>query len=265
MKETLRQERFYLSDLNARALESTTSKGNQPKWYVPETQMYLKQDYHGYESLAEWVVSKILLEYSTIPFELITEYTACYLDEKPACYSYSFRTDDEDEITLATILGFQYPRYHLTFKNKSHSEQFELMVHAIKEYSGIDISKELKLMFAVDAFFLNIDRHLNNISVLESSEGNYRFTPIFDNGLSLLAYMNDFPLHVPPSINISKAKPVLLTSKFKNHAKFYDGEPFLYKEEILDFIKEYEKDLGRIYDIIRHQLRNPDLQHFFIT
>ena len=50
-------------------------------------------------------------------------------------------------------------------------------------------------MLAIDAFFLNEDRHTNNLSVIRNEKtGKYRLSPIYDNGLSLLSDLHDYPL-----------------------------------------------------------------------
>ena len=41
-------------------------------------------------------------------------------------------------------------------------------------------------MLTIDAFFLNEDRHMHNIAVLEK-DGEYSLCPFFDHGASLLA------------------------------------------------------------------------------
>ena len=65
-------------------------------------------------------------------------------------------------------------------------------------------------MIAIDAFFLNEDRHTNNIAVIRNENTKtFRMAPIFDNGLSLLSDVNDYPLgkDVYENIKSVKAKP----------------------------------------------------------
>ena len=46
----------------------------------------------------------------------------------------------------------------------------------------------LEKLLEIDAFFLNEDRHANNIALLYNSRsGEYRLCPFFDMGLSLFA------------------------------------------------------------------------------
>lgn len=71
------------------------------------------------------------------------------------------------------------------------------MANAIAEITGMtDFGKYLTAMLEIDAFFLNEDRHTNNIGVVYHPETRrFRHCPYFDHGLALLAdTMTDFPL-----------------------------------------------------------------------
>ena len=57
----------------------------------------------------------------------------------------------------------------------------------------------LTAMLEIDAFFLNEDRHTNNIAVIYQEETQqYALSPLFDQGLCLLADVKmDYPLELP--------------------------------------------------------------------
>ena len=53
----------------------------------------------------------------------------------------------------------------------------------------------MQKILAIDAFFLNEDRHTHNLAVLTDNRGNYRLCPIFDNGGALLSDTSvDYPM-----------------------------------------------------------------------
>lgn len=53
----------------------------------------------------------------------------------------------------------------------------------------------LTAILELDCLTLNEDRHTNNLAVLRNEETKeFRLCPIFDNGLSLLSDLNDYPL-----------------------------------------------------------------------
>ena len=66
----------------------------------------------------------------------------------------------------------------------------------------------MTLLFEVDALFLNDDRHLNNIAVLEQN-GKYDYCPIFDNGAGLLSNVQMSPMDIDPKalIAVQRARP----------------------------------------------------------
>ena len=57
----------------------------------------------------------------------------------------------------------------------------------------------------MDALFLNDDRHLNNIAVLEKA-GRFDYCPIFDNGAGLLSNVQTAPMDIAPAALIRSAK-----------------------------------------------------------
>lgn len=249
-------ENLSTDNENLNTILSSSSKGNQIKWYDSCENRYIKQDTNGNESIAEWIISKILRECSNIPAEEITEYHLCTVDKIPGCFSYEFKNEGEDELTLFTILH----TYGISFKSMSHSEMFYTIVDAVKDYTMKDFEYELKRLFAIDAIFLNTDRHTSNIAMLEDSEGKYWLSPIFDNGLSLLSNKKGVTIFSIDSV-VRKLKPSLLKSNFKTHAEFYDYEPFLNKTKTLELIEEYKEVLGDIYYVLQHQIKQKHLQH----
>ncbi|VYU48173.1 hypothetical protein [Clostridium paraputrificum] len=58
------------------------------------------------------------------------------------------------------------------------------------------IKQDLDLMILFDFIILNIDRHLNNFGLIIDVNNDYRLSPLFDNGLSLLAQFNSEELSV---------------------------------------------------------------------
>ena len=72
--------------------------------------------------------------------------------------------------------------------------------------TGLELFPQyLTLLFEVDALFLNDDRHLNNIAVLEKN-GRFDYCPIFDNGAGLLSNVQMAPMDIEPAALIRSAK-----------------------------------------------------------
>ena len=109
--------------------------------------------------------------------------------------------------------------------------------------------------------FLNDDRHLNNIAVLEK-DGKYDYCPIFDNGAGLLSDTQMSPMDIEPKalIRSLEARPFNTTfNRQKNTAESLYGKqlimPKLTKKEVLEELEpllEYysERDRGIIVDRI---------------
>jgi hypothetical protein len=80
----------------------------------------------------------------------------------------------------------------------SDKRRIAFIAEKTAELTGLDMFPQyLTLIFETDALFLNNDRHLNNIAVLECN-GKYDYCPIFDNGAALLSNMMDYPMNIDP-------------------------------------------------------------------
>ena len=177
--------------------QNHTSKGDQPKWF--ENGIWYKADYMGYESLSEVIVSAVLLK-SDIKDFVVYEPCEIFFDGKKlkGCSSRNFKKNNEAIITLER-LHRSYFGIGLAQKLGSINgakERIKYTVDFVADKTGInEFGKYLSVMLTLDALFLNEDRHTNNIAVIRSeTTGEYRLCPYFDNGLSLLSDLNDYPV-----------------------------------------------------------------------
>lgn len=195
-------EQIRLDDHTPLKKTGHTSKGDQLKWKIGN--IWYKADYMGYEGLSETLVSHLLRKSSlSQPFVLYQpvqiEYRGSlrggcsspdFLKENqmlvPVEKLYRQNTGDSLAITLST---FSEP-----------GERIRFLVEQIECITGIhEFGAYLTAMLEIDAFFLNEDRHTNNIAVLYNTETEqYALSPLFDQGLCLFAdTSNDYPLDLP--------------------------------------------------------------------
>ncbi len=104
-------------------------------------------------------------------------------------------------ITVAKLFSKFNPN---SFKNElerlnSDKKRIQYLVDKTREYTGLsDFDKYVTLLFGNRfTLFLNDDRHLNNIAVLEQN-GKYDYCPIFDNGAALLSNVRTLPMDIEP-------------------------------------------------------------------
>lgn len=192
----------------------TSSKGNQEKWYEPESDRWYKLDQFGYEGLSETFIST-LLQHSNIetdtPFTFARyrmERLQVHHRERIGCSSENFLQNGWSVITLYKLLN-----QHLggtlqdtLAKMTSNKKRIQFLAEATVAYTGlVAFPRYLTLLFEIDALFLNDDRHLNNIAVIEK-EGQYDYCPIFDNGAGLLSNVQISPLSIEPQALISATR-----------------------------------------------------------
>ena len=187
-------------------IAATSSKGNQEKWYDKETGKWHKLDRLGYESLAETVISELLNESNVekdTPFSFV-RYGMTRLSvhgrERTGCVSNNFLKEGESIVTLNRLLTLYLgcPLKEKLLRLPSDRKRIEYLANTTAEITGLDRFPEyLTLIFEIDSLFLNDDRHLNNIAVIEK-DGGYSYCPIFDNGAGLLSDMRFLPPDVEP-------------------------------------------------------------------
>ena len=213
--------------------------------------------------MSETLISK-LLEKSNIeqdtPFTFVRyemEKICAHGRERTGCSSQNF-SEGYSIITVNHLLS-----RHLgsPLKNKlenltSDKKRIEYLAEKTKEVTGLEhFPQYLTLLFEIDAMFLNDDRHLNNIAVLEK-DGKYDYCPIFDNGAGLLSDIQMSPMDIEPKglIRSLTARPFGTTfNRQKNMAESLYGKqlvmPKFAKKEILEELEpllEYypERDRG---------------------
>lgn len=193
-------------------LQGHTSKGDQPKWQMGGK--WYKADHMGYEALAEVLISQ-LLKQSNVPD--FVEYEPVRIQyqgkEINGCASKNFRGKDE------MLVPFE--RLHRAYKGQGLAatlgkinepkERIRYTVDFVEQMTSLTgVGEYLTLLLELDSFFLNEDRHTNNLAVIRNEKTKeFRLCPIFDNGLSLLSDLNAYPLdkEVYDCIRSVRAKP----------------------------------------------------------
>lgn len=190
-------DRINLDMVEQEPMQGHTSKGDQPKWQLKGK--WYKTDHMGYEALAEVVVSQ-LLKQSNVPD--FVEYEPVWIQYKeknlPGCVSKNFRAKDE------MLVPFE--RLHRAYKGQSLAavlgrisepqERIRYTVDFVERTTSLTgVGEHLTLLLELDSFFLNEDRHTNNLAVIRNEKTKeFRLCPIFDHGLALLSDLNDYPV-----------------------------------------------------------------------
>ena len=201
-----------MTNYNLVKTKTTSSKGNQQKWL--NKNKWYKMDYMGYETLSEVVVSTLLEKSNVKNFVSYEPVKIKYnFTERTGCISRNFKGKQEVIITLEKLFK-QYKGSSLA-KELAHipeiKDKIKFTVNFVEKVTGLeDVGKYFTIMIELDTFFLNEDRHTNNIAFIKNEEtGKFRFCPYFDFGLSLLSDTNDYPLKADlfQCMEYVKAKP----------------------------------------------------------
>jgi hypothetical protein len=234
-----------LTNVPKEPINNHTSKGNQPKWLIKNK--WYKADHMGYEGLSEYIVSNLLKKSNIsdfVDYELIKiKYDG---KESMGCVSDNFRQSNEMLIPIEK-LHRQYYGFGLAdalAKIVSVKEKIKYTVRFIEETTNIEnVGEYITVMLTVDAFFLNEDRHTNNIAVIRNEDTKkFRLAPIFDNGLSLLSDLNDYCIGDDLYDNIKKVKAKPFDNNF--------DEQLDIAEELYGSLVKFEFTRSDIYSII---------------
>ena len=229
-----------------------SSKGNQLKW--KDEPWWYKADQMGYESLAETVVSRILCS-SDIREHVIYEPVQIVYQDKElmGCRSKNFLGEREELITLEKLFrqhtGMSLAK-ELSYISDTKKRIAYTVDHVIS-YTGLtDFGAYLTEMLEMDAFFLNEDRHTNNIAMIyRLDDKSYRLCPSFDMGLSLFADMRgDFPLSKPME---DCRKDIIAKPFARDFEEQADASGELYGTQLIFCISKNEmvKEVRRYEDI----------------
>ena len=247
-----------------------SSKGNQLKWN--NNGIWYKADYTGYEGLAEYMISHLLLKSSLRQDEFVL-YEPEQIRYKDAVYSgvksNDFLEKDWQLITLERLFMTFYGQslYQSIFKISDPEKRLIFLVEQVERVTNLsDFGVYMNKLFTMDAFFLNEDRHTHNIAILMNKDGRFSYSPIFDNGAGLLADTSlDYPLGKDVYLQMKEVRAKTISADFDeqldlseklygNHLKFH----FHAKDvsDLLDGISIYsQKEKDRVRDILLSQMK----------
>ncbi len=247
-----------------------SSKGNQLKW--TDGVYWYKTDYTGYEGLAEYMVSG-LLQYSDLECE---EYVVYETEEIKyqnhlyrGCKSKDFSKKGWQLITLERLYQMESGEslYKSIYQICDYEKRLIFLTKQIERLTGLKhFGRYMCKLLAVDALFLNEDRHLHNIAVLWDGEHAFRYCPIFDQGAALLSdTLMDYPMGEEALDLMQKAEAKTFCQSFEEQLdiaeelygqqiRFSFGEKeirgLLEKENIYD-----DAAKKRVYTVILQQRR----------
>ena len=195
-----------------------SSRGNQLKF--KRDGYWYKMDYLEYEGLAEFTVSELLRFSDLSPDEYVRyrpEQMVYNGNVFNGCCSHDF-TDGWQLITLERLFEQAYGAGtgQIIHAISDHAERLKTLVDRTIRITGLNaFGIYISKMLAIDAFFLNEDRHLHNIGVLTNARKEFRLAPFFDHGSSLLSDTTlDYPMNQDTRMLIRKARPKTFCDAF---------------------------------------------------
>lgn len=247
-----------------------SSKGNQLKWF--QGKLWYKADYLGYEALSEFVVSELLDKTNVqnfVKYRLVR--IQYHQQEFIGCESENFLKEKESIITLAKLFE-KYKELDIT-KECAHisdiKERIRFVVDHVVAITGLtEFGQYLTQLLEIDAFFLNEDRHLNNVAVIyKEEEDSFDYCPVFDNGAALFsdtAISYPMNLEMEKCLSMIEAKPFsrLFDEQAEAAEELYGTQLQLWfdskdVQRLVEQGKEFyaEEIVSRVQEVLRNQMR----------
>lgn len=167
--------------------KKSPGSGQQEKFWIQKDNqnIIVKLDSKYRESKKEKAVSDVL--------DIVGYNHVCYFEDnflydgqkRKGCYSYSFLNEGETSFNL-----FQAIEHLSVPNNLSAVDYFNGVVNTLYVEWGMDkeyTSEYILTLMALDFIFMNKDRHLGNIELIDNGS-IVRFSPYFDFGQSFLRH-----------------------------------------------------------------------------
>ena len=169
-------------------MDRNSSKGNQLKWF--DAGNWYKADYLGYEGLSEYIVSHLLEKSTVFPRVLYEIDKISYQDGiYKGCRCAGFLHGGQEVLTLEKLFRLEWG-IDLTnvLAPMELKERILFVVEHVSLLAGLEnFGAYLTMLLEIYAFFLNEDRHMNNIAVLRNVNRTFSYCPVFDNGAALFS------------------------------------------------------------------------------
>lgn len=208
-----------LFEQNIRTQARQSSKGNQLKW--ENDNIWYKADYTGYEGLAEYMISHLLMKSSLQDAEYVL-YEPEQIQYKSQIYqgvkSNSFLSDDWQIVTLERLFKTicNESLTSMVWRIPEVEDRLKFLTDQVERITGLqEFGVYLNKLFTIDAIFLNEDRHMHNIAVMMNGKGEFDYCPIFDNGGALLTDTTmDYPLDQDELLVMKEVHAKTISSDF---------------------------------------------------
>lgn len=240
-------------------VNKTSGLGNQPKRFI--NNKWYKDDYMGYEGLAEWAASEIL-KCSDLPRETYTTYSMVNMRDGPGCVSANFALDGEEVITFARIFKMYQLDIDDVPDNRAGTvkDRITHMIEVIHEHTKVDVTDYMRRAFTLDALIYNPDRHINNLALILKPDGTWWECPLYDNGLGLLSDTRRYPMDGNYKEQLKELRYGPYQTEIGEHIRLFGLGFKIDGKKLSQFLTTNEDKLGRVYHIIIQGIKdNPNI------
>ena len=176
--------------------------------------------------------------------------------------SYNILKNNEELIEGINLINLKYPNYDPDKLYDSKNEEYyslEMIMNSLQPYPKL-IEEFIKIMF-FDYLIGNTDRHQSNWGVLKKDGSIIGLSPVYDNGSSLCAYIQEDKIE--NILGKDKLKfEALVNTKSKSRIRInkYDKREPTHLE-VVKYIKENRDDFYNNLDNINKNINNESIKN----
>ena len=176
--------------------------------------------------------------------------------------SYNILKNNEELIEGINLINLKYPNYDPDKLYDSKNEEYyslEMIMNSLQLYPKL-IEEFIKIMF-FDYLIGNTDRHQSNWGVLKKDGSIIGLSPVYDNGSSLCAYIQEDKIE--NILGKDKLKfEALVNTKSKSRIRInkYDKREPTHLE-VVKYIKENRDDFYNNLDNINKNINNESIKN----
>lgn len=123
-------------------------------------------------------------------------------------------------------------------KYREVESRISFVIEFFADKLGLDIKEYLQNILWLDCITLNDDRHFGNLGfICNTSSGEIKASPIFDNGSALLSNFSTYSIYDSIEDNVSKVVGFPFSGSLIVQASYFEN-PYQFDLSFLDNIEE---------------------------
>lgn len=164
--------------------------GSQNKWWSKDYKYMYKTDINDptrgliqFNGLSE----ELSYQFLSLIGADCAEYETTFIEGKLGCRTKNLLEEGESLLEFGEILNIEDMEYLTDIENDNLDEKLNYLCEKIKSKTGRCFKNDIIKLIKLDIVLMNADRHYGNIALIQTKDGEFKFSTLYDQGQCLLA------------------------------------------------------------------------------